>query len=471
MLILPKYEEKGQGNFTFGFQTECVANAVLNKPVFKEFWNGFCCHSGEITFTQTDGLLLKIGTVGEVAQPQSGYEMVITEQGVCISACDTDNLVYGFFAFLERITPVCTKKGEETFSVPCCKVKDEGLVKTRMVHLCVFPETDMPFIKKFVRLAAFLRYTHIIVEFWGTLQYDCLKELAWEDCSFTKDEIRPVFQETRDLGLQIIPMFNHWGHAPGARVKTGKHVVLDQNLTLAPLFSQTGWEWNFFNPETVELQRKIRAELIELCGEGDYFHIGCDEAYSATTKEEFESVVDYINSVAGELAKQGRKTIMWGDMLLHIDTLKPQVKNNYIMLAPSVEMQELLLRKLSRSVVIGDWQYSVENAPVETSLFFKEQGFEVLCCPWDGGRENLTAIADTIKSGNLLGVLHTTWQTVRTMKGTWGVVYSAAENWGKAKFNNDIAYAACDISSVLRKLDFPKGSYENSGWEKKQILD
>ena len=321
MILSHQHEERLCGNYQFGGQTVCIANEKFDQSIFKELWRGFCCHSGEISFQSSPDLLIRIGDAVELQSPQSGYVMEVTEKGISVAASDVKNLTYAFFALLERIVPLSTQKGKECFSIDCCRIIDDGHVQTRMVHLCILPETELAFVRKFIRLAAFVRYTHIILEFWGTLRYDCLKELAWDSYSYSKDEIRPLLQEAQALGLEIVPMFNHWGHASACPVKTGKHVVLDQNLALSPLFSRTGWEWQLSNPQVVALQKKIRAELMELCGEGEYFHIGCDEAYSANTATEFEAVVDYINAINKELNENGRRAIMWGDMLLHKDTL------------------------------------------------------------------------------------------------------------------------------------------------------
>ena len=468
MLIIPQQEERLNGKYTFGFQTSCLINKQLNQPIFGQLWHGFCCHSGEITFSGAEELIIKIGEAKEIEQPESGYVLEVTENGICAAASDVKNLTYAFFALLERIVPVCTRKGEERFSVGGCRIVDDAAVKTRMVHLCIFPETELSFVRKFIRLAAFVRYTHLVVEFWGTLRYDCLKELAWAEHSYSKDEIRPLLQEAKALGLEIVPMFNLWGHAAASRIKTGKHVVLDQNLALAPLFGITGWEWNLSNPDTVALQKKICAELIELCGEGEYFHIGCDEAFSAFSNAEFEVVVDHINSVSEELGKYGRKAIMWGDMLLHKDTLNQQTENDYYLFCPNVELQKILLSKLSHSVIIADWQYKATLYPIETALFFKERGYEVLCCPWDKD-ENVQASAEMIREHGLKGVLHTTWNTLQTMRGLRAAAYSAALSWNKAEFKAKPEYQGCEIGALLRKLDFPHGEYADCGWMKQQL--
>ena len=108
-----------------------------------------------------------------------------------------------------------------------------------------------------------LQYTHIIIEFWGMLKFDCMKELSWSH-GFKKEQILPLIREANDLGLEIIPMFNHWGHASASRVMHGKHVVLDQDPSLYPLFTPDGWSWNIDNPNPLALLRQVRAELYEL---------------------------------------------------------------------------------------------------------------------------------------------------------------------------------------------------------------
>ena len=465
MLIKPKREEKLGGNYVFGAKTKCESNSVIIKPIFNEFWHRFCCNSGSIEFSSVKDFTFKVGKVNTLPAPQSGFVLEVTKEGISLSASDEKNLIYGFFALLERIRPISTKKGEESFSIECCKVNDDAKVKVRMLHLCVFPETPLSFLKKTLRTAAFSRYTHVIIEFWGMLKFDCLKELSWKE-GYSKEQIKPILEEAKELGLELVPMFNHWGHAAGASVSIGKHVVLDQNLSLAPLFSETGWEWNISNPDVVQLQDDIRRELIELCGNGEFFHIGCDEAYSAKTEEDFISVVTYINSVVEKLEKQGRKTIMWGDMLLHKDVINNKTENSYYLLSPSKEMQEILMEKLSRSVIIADWQYNAINYPLETSIYFKEKGFRVLSCPWDRNNANLIVTASTIKENNLMGVMHTTWNTLETMWGMMRLVNSAVINWTEDSECGNLDQMRIELATVMRKIDFPDGEYLNSGWRR-----
>lgn len=63
------------------------------------------------------------------------------------------------------------------------------------------------------------------------------------------------------MGLEVVPMFNCWGHASGSRIRHGRHVVLDQNPRLAPLFEPDGWTWCLTNPRAQALLRSVCDEL------------------------------------------------------------------------------------------------------------------------------------------------------------------------------------------------------------------
>ena len=81
-------------------------------------------------------------------------------------------------------------------------------------------------LKRLIRIAEVSQYTHVVIEFWGMLKYDCLKELSWEN-AYTKEQILPIINEARELGLEPVPMFNMLGHASACRICGGKHVVLN----------------------------------------------------------------------------------------------------------------------------------------------------------------------------------------------------------------------------------------------------
>ena len=155
---------------------------------------------------------MKIGDVRPLPLENCDFSISVTTDGLCIAAEDRRGLLNGYMALLRQIQPICLERGSEQFFIPCGEIYGKPAVKKRMVHLCVFPETTLPFITKFVRLCGVLNYTHLVLEFWGTLHFDCLKELSWPQ-ALTKEQIKPIIKEANDMGLEIIPMFNHLGHA------------------------------------------------------------------------------------------------------------------------------------------------------------------------------------------------------------------------------------------------------------------
>lgn len=469
MIFSPKEQETKNDRFLFGSVCHITADASICKPIFCELWRGFCAQSSEASFSQGASCRIEIGNAPQIARPKSGFVLQIDADGVAIAASDEKNLIYGFFSLVERIRPLSTEPGAEQFAVPCGRLADDADVKVRMVHFCIFPETPLAFVQKVFRLAAFLRYTHLVVEFWGMLQFDCLRALGWPN-AYSKQQLRPLFDEARALGVEIVPMFNHWGHAAASRVRTGKHVVLDQDPTLAPMFTTTGWEWDCQNPKVVELHRAIRNELIDLCGPGSYFHIGCDEAYLDYSEEMFLSIIDYINFVEQDLRAQGRKTILWGDMLLDREPLSGSGNNRYSAHCPSPQIQKKLLDRLSHTVVIADWQYNTTEPPLKSAHFFREQGFPVLCCPWDDEKNYLLAVS-TVKEEGLLGVMHTTWHTLFTERGMRAMAYCAARSFGECTFHPIHGYQGCEVGGILRKLAPKAERYELCGWNARQVWD
>lgn len=458
-------------NNMFCFNRKVVAKAhkCLQTEVLKEFWHGFCFRCGEIEFSQSDEFSFLIGDA-EAPKCEKGFVIKVDETGVAISAENEKNLIKGYITLIDKIKDICLKEGEEKFSIECGEWHEIPPVANRMVHFCVFPDTKLYEIERFIRLCGALKYTHIVLEFWGMLRYDCLKELSWKH-AFTKGKIKPLIKMANDLGIDIIPMFNHWGHATGSRLNHGKHVVLNQNPRLQYLFSDDGWVWRIDTPDVQELLRKIRQELIDLCGECEYFHLGCDEPYNFKLSQETAHIVtDYLNSISDELKAQGIRPIIWGDMLV---TKRENFnsKNEYYAYCPNIETEKKLLEKLDRNCVIADWQYNVSEAPVETALVFKEAGFDVMLCPWDElcNPRSIDACCDTVIDNNLFGVMHTTWHTLTF--GMPDVTKCSELSLGIKNPDNSHRYYGPRTASLLRKVYFVDGDYEKSGWAQYEIKE
>ena len=363
---------------------------------------------------------------------------------------------------LDRIALV-DNDGENLLKIDSCRIFDKPAIKNRMVHFCVFPDTALWELHKFVRLTGALKYTHIVLEFWGMYKYDCMKELAWSH-SFTKEQIRPIIEEARAMGVEVVPMFNHWGHAAGCRACHGKHVVLDQNPSLQYYFDESGWCWDIKSKRVRELLKFVRRELCELCGDGSYFHIGCDEAYGfAFTKEGVDYLVDYLNEIAEDMKSLGRRIFVWGDMFV----AKAEGMEKYTCNAPSKEWETYIRKNLSHDIIIADWQYRADDAPLKSAVGFKNDGFDVAVCPWDVKTSVTLASVKTVADESLFGIMHTTWHTLS--RHTPYVSLTGRLSYdGIGSFSDfDTEYVNC--AALLRKVWFADSDYEKSGWGRYEV--
>lgn len=457
------FEHKNQiqkdGCFFIGKNVVAAASKALDKPILKEFWKSFTFDCSRIEISYTDDVVFSVGVAEKPKCENHSYAINVETGGICITAKNEKGLIHGFMTLLDLIQ----SDNDGNPFIVCTEIKESPDIEKRMIHFCIFPETKLWQAERFVRLCGALKYTHIVLEFWGMYKYDCLKELSWEH-AFSKEEMRPLIQTANDMGIEIVPMMNHWGHASQCRQMYGKHTVLSQNPKLQYLFSDDGWRWNINNPKTKELLRSIRAELIELCGKGEYFMIGCDEADGFNFSEiEMNEICDYVNEISEELSSYGRKALMWADMLL-----APNCSYNdiYCTNAPSQVVSDYMLDRLNKNIVLADWQYNAKQAPIETALFLKEKGFDTLLCPWSKSCENLYACVETVKKEKLYGVLHTTWHTLSQHMPY--VLINAANCWSECKVSKQVLFSN-RTASILRKAYPCGGNYEKSGWSEKQI--
>ena len=424
---------------------------LMSNATYGEKWNFQFADKCEVTIGEAESV------------PLNGADFVInvSEKGVYIGAESYSGIAHGYVTLIEKIK---YDHENDSFYLPCETIRETPDIDFRCVHLCLFPETGLRSLQKSIRTAGAVKYNYMIIEFWGTFKYDSFKELAWS-CGFTKEELKPYLDEARALGMELIPMFNHLGHASACRGSYGKHVVLDQNPRLGYLFNDCGWEWNYKLQEVKERFKGVRRELIELCGEGSYFHLGLDEARGNMDAEYGYSVAEYINEIQTELEKEGRRAIIWGDMLLSRDEFKNSAEKTEA--NSKKETADALVNTISKNVIIADWQYVITEEKWVTSEYFVNKGFDVVCCPWER-IANLRGAYRNTKNLGLMGEIHTTWHTL--YKSFPSMVYSGLLTWGGkeavsgSSFNLNMYSAA-----LLRKFCPSDGSFEDASWTDKTI--
>lgn len=431
---------------SFPFRTNnSVIEELLRNYTYGREW--------DITYHTKDNCIT-IGDYTKADYGNSEHVINVTDGGVYISGCNYSAMMRGFLTFLEKIK---YSASDDSFYIEDCCITESPLLTFRCVHLCIFPETKLDFLKKCVRSCAIARYSHIILEFWGMLKFDCMKELSWP-FAYSKEEIKEIVYEANTLGIEVIPMFNHLGHASACRELNGKHVVLDQNPRYEYMFESYGWIWNFKRDDVYELLSKVRDELIEVCGEGSYFHIGCDEAYSIGNNEgEAMKMAEFLNKVADELKGKERRAIMWHDMLL------PQKDYKGYTAMSSEKVSDILMNNVDKNIIVADWQYSCHDEVWRTSQKLKENNFDVVCCPWDN-KQNITEAVNTVTLNKLYGIIYTTWHTL--FRGYREMIYAGVVSYGTSKENLDNIHRFY-CASVARRALPSYGEYAKGGWSEK----
>lgn len=441
------------------------------KKLYGELWNNFTAGFSNLEFVIDEKYartaILSLSVYPEAENTNIGeyeYEICCNTHSVNLHFHDEVGLAHAMATILQMIS--INDISKEEFFIPCCDISDKPEIKFRGIHICVFPESSLEFIKKTVRLCGLMKYSHIVLEFWGTLKYDCLDSLGWKELAYDKKQIAPLIDEGKAMGMEFIPMFNHLGHAAQCRSCSGKHTILDQNPKLEPLFEPDGWTWCLSNPDTLKLLKNIRGELMDLFGEGSYFHLGCDEAYTFATcglcskKDKGRLIADYINELAAELLAEGRKPIIWADMTLGYQRFPLP----YITTPDAGFDPQKFLKSLNDNIILDDWQYDVEKGEYLTGKYLMENhsAQNIIVSPWRT-KEPIEYLCRKVKEMHLGGVLETTWNTLA--KDYVSVMMTAIHCWQNTFADYDKwEFYSCHLAKLLRKLNPSNGIYEDSGF-------
>lgn len=472
------------GSFTFSESETLyfIVDKGLKNTFFKkkcsELWKNFTAGKSHLELIEADGvsgraLIAKTGDIlPEAETTDYEYTLNCTADLIRIVYSEEAGLVHAFSSLLQLIGPFSNKNRK--FNVPCCFISDRPVLKMRGIHLCVFPETSLLFLQKAVRLCGLLKYSHVILEFWGMYKFKFMKELGWT-VGYSGDDLREVIEDGKAFGIEFIPMFNHLGHAAQSRFKAGKNVLIDNAPEYEEYFEPGGWTWKVSMPEVRELLRSARAELCGLFGDGEYFHVGCDEVYicdgddDKLDEEQNRGFAAFLNATAAEIKESGRKMIMWGDMFLDRDKFPFPYCNNVSNRCGDTERN---LEALDPEIIIDDWQYNIGGDRDESVRFFAERRDPktLILSPWEGyngvsAAENINGRCALAKKHSLLGVIATTWNSVG--RETKNIIYAACQMWSE-----DDKYAdrrtwetyKCIGMQNLRKLLPSGGDMKRAGW-------
>jgi hypothetical protein len=345
--------------------------------------------------------------------PQEAYLLEINAREAVILAQTARGLLYGAQTLLQMVRPAGAGQGCHALGA---SIVDYPQLGFRSVHLCVFPNTELPAIRQAILVAARYKYNAVVIEPWASLTSRKRPETAYPH-AYTPEQVRPLVQLVRSLGMEMIPMLNSWGHASGMRSRSSQHVVLDRFPQFRDLYEPDGWSFCLSNPAIYPHLFDRYGELLELSGPTRYFHVGMDEAWGhlgLTESKECRGdnprklIVDHLLKLHGYFAQRKIQTIMWHDMFIQRNhpTLGRLSPANSI---PPID-SHLALDELPKDVVIAAWNYDTgQEWPVPK--YFHEKGYPVVVCPWKSQR-NTVSLLNTAKKLDLMGLMETTWDSL-----------------------------------------------------------
>lgn len=479
----PKKVICADGHFAFGSELTIKINPEFTKKesldLFSELWKNFTAGVCKVKFeesTEVKNFEWKIGSPKDaVLANDMSYCVHTDKDGIIIKSDSDKSLIYGFYTLLQILRPLCLKQGEEKFAVNCGTIEDAPGLGFRCMHFSIKMVTSLSKLRMYFRFAALMKFTHFAVEFAGTLRFSCLNELSWPG-AYCKEELKPIFDEARMMGIEFIPLFNSLGHAGMGTLMNQKNVVLDQNPRYELLFEPCGWSFCVSNPEAIDLINSASDELMELMGPGQYFHVGLDESVDFATCDlcnvhnKGELFADFVNSLAKRLKAKGRRTMMWADMLLTRKMFDPELtyrtaKNFPVANASNKLPTHEALGKIDKDVIIVDWQYYTADKENPTAKYISDNGYDVVTASHNDFA-NIQLMAKNAGENDYFGYMSTAWGSERENADL--ILYSADVAWN-AKNADEIDSFRLEerfhTAGRLRRKLFPSdGTVDGSGW-------
>ncbi len=296
--------------------------------------------------------------------------------------------------------------------LPALRIRDWADFRRRGVMLDVsrgrVPKLDTLF--ELVDHLADFRINEFQLYFEHTFAYRRYRSIRRDWGALTGREIRRLDARCRELGIDLVPNQNSFGHLryfledprlkPLAEVSEPYEAdsgdFVRRPTTLAPN-----------HPGTLRFLRELYDELLPNFS-SRYFNVGCDETWDlgrGQSRRLCERLgkgrvyLQFLKRIHHEVSKRGRRMMFWGDIILHYPELIPE---------------------LPRDVIALSWGYEADHPFEREAAQFARAGIPFYVCPgtstWmallgrhDNAFANLRAAACAGRRHGALGYLITDW--------------------------------------------------------------
>lgn len=258
-------------------------------------------------------------------------------------------------------------------------------------HLRFGKRKYIPLLKKFIQeVLKPSGIDLIILEIDKNFEFRSHPEVSEGEHSLTKKDAEDLQDFSRNLGIDIVPLFQCLGHQGwgGSRSALLRAYPEFDETPDVPLDAQ--WpeifcrSWCPKHPDVNKVVFDLLDELIDAFS-AKYIHIGMDEVYEIASEqcdrcrdedraELFSKAVnDMYNHLSG---KRNLNVMMWGDRLLEAE------KFGYDNWEADTFGTFKAIQMIPRDIIILDWHYDERDQGFPTPAYFMENDFSVMPASW-----------------------------------------------------------------------------------------
>ncbi|MEY4385576.1 MAG: hypothetical protein RLY20_859 [Verrucomicrobiota bacterium] len=336
---------------------------------------------------------------------REGYVLTVNQAGVWISYRDTAGM---------RAAAATLRQLQRQFPqrLPCLEIRDWPDFPRRGVMLDI-SRGRVPNLQTLLDLAeklADFKVNELQLYTEHTFAYRNYKS-AWQEWgALTGAEIRKLDQRCRELGIDLVPNQNSFGHLREfcAHPKLKKLAEISE-----PYADPSGTFWRYpstlapNHPGTLPFLRSLYNEFLPNFT-SELFNVGCDETWDlgrgqskalCERRGKGRVYLDFVKRIHREVKQRGKRMMFWGDIILN----HPE-----------------LIKQLPRDLIAMNWGYEADHPfPKETAQFAKAK-IPFYVCPgtatWmtligkhDTSFANLRAAAKSGLANGAIGYLNTDW--------------------------------------------------------------
>lgn len=400
-----------------------------------------------------------------------GYALTINRRGVLVEYRETG----GLRAAGATLRQLLREYGRR---LPCLKIRDWPDFARRGVMLDISRgrvpklETLLDLVERLAdfKINEFQLYTE------HTFAYRNYKSVWQSWGALTAAEIRTLDARCRELGIDLVPNQNSFGHL---RYFLEHPKVKNLAEVSEPYEGSTGDFLRFpttlapNNPGTIKFIRELYDELLPNFS-SKFLNVGCDETWDlgrgqskklCARRGKGRVYVDFLKQIQREAAKRGRRMMFWGDIILN----HPE-----------------LIKSLPKNVIALNWGYEATHPFEKEAATFAKSKVPFYVCPGTAtwmtllGRHetafaNLRLAAAAGRKHGAIGYLNTDWGDgghPQPLAVSWPLYVSgAAHSWCSKSFDEKllapvlsrdvyedptqrIAQAAIALGFAHRKFDY-----------------